>query len=325
MTAWSQSYPGSANTMSYAYNADGQRVQLTSKSSTTKYVWDGERYLMETDGSNNPNVVYTQGDGNFGDLISQRRKSGSVWTPSYYLFDGIGSTDRVLDANQANLATYLFKAYGDQVASTGSLTNPFRFIGRWGYYLDYQGLGDYYVRARWYRSAMARWLSCDPSRFTAGVNLYRYANNRPVNYFDPSGATPLAIACAVACGAAVVCLGPGVVACAATSRSPSQFFSCMKYYWSQLPWWEQFVCGAATLGCFACALNWLIGEGQQPPPEEPRFCGGCWCPPVWDPIAVPPAPCIVIEQTLTPPCICWYLCPNQGRTPPLPGIPVWTN
>jgi RHS repeat-associated protein len=142
---------------------------------------------METDLANNPNVVYTQGSGTYGDLISLRRKSGSIWTPSYYLFDGIGSTDRVLDSSQANLATYLFRAYGDLVTSTGSLTNAFQFIGRWGYYLDSSGLGDYYVRARWYRTAIARWLSTDPLGMQFDNNLYRYVVNSPLNRLDPSG------------------------------------------------------------------------------------------------------------------------------------------
>jgi RHS repeat-associated protein len=172
--------------VSYKYNADGQRVQ----SPSTKYIWDGQTYLMETDLANNPNVVYTQGSGTYGDLISQRRKSGAIWTPSYYLFDGIGSTDRVLDSNQANLATYLFRAYGDLVTSTGSLTNAFQCIGRLGYYLDTSGLSDYYVRARWYRTGIARWLSKDPLGLSSNLgntNLFQYGLNNPVNSIDPSG------------------------------------------------------------------------------------------------------------------------------------------
>jgi RHS repeat-associated protein len=169
--------------VSYKYNADGQRVQGPS----SKYIWDGQTYLMETDLANNPNVVYTQGSGTYGDLISQRRKSGSIWTPSYYVFDGIGSTDRVLDSSQASLATYLFRAYGDLVTSTGSLTNAFQYIGRWGYYFDSAGISDYYVRARWYRTGIARWLSIDAIWPYGDINWYRYVMNNPISGIDPAG------------------------------------------------------------------------------------------------------------------------------------------
>jgi RHS repeat-associated protein len=173
---------------SYAYNADGQRVQTASSgSATAKYVWDGRTYLLETDSSNNPTVVYTQGSGTYGDLISQRRKSGSVWTPSYYLFDGLGSTERVLSSSQAALATYIYRAYGELVAQTGSLTNAFRYLGRWGYYLDFSGLSDYYVRARWYRPTISRWLSPDPLGLGPDINRYQYVGSSPTNGVDPMG------------------------------------------------------------------------------------------------------------------------------------------
>ena len=47
---------------------------------------------------------------------------------------------------------------------------------------------DNYVRERWYKPVLARWLSQDPIGFAADdVNLYRYVRNNPIILIDPSG------------------------------------------------------------------------------------------------------------------------------------------
>ena len=43
----------------FTYNGDGQRVQKLDSTGTTKHIWDGENILLETDGSNVIQVVYT--------------------------------------------------------------------------------------------------------------------------------------------------------------------------------------------------------------------------------------------------------------------------
>jgi RHS repeat-associated protein len=47
--------------------------------------------------------------------------------------------------------------------------------------------GLIYLRNRYYDPTTARFVSEDPSGHRAGVNLYRYAGNSPVNYTDPFG------------------------------------------------------------------------------------------------------------------------------------------
>ena len=75
---------GRANT--FTYNGDGQRVQKQDSTGTTRHVWDGQNILLETDGSNIIQVVYTLEPALYGNLISQRRSG----TTSFYLFDGLG-------------------------------------------------------------------------------------------------------------------------------------------------------------------------------------------------------------------------------------------
>lgn len=47
--------------------------------------------------------------------------------------------------------------------------------------------GLYYMRARYYDPQLGRFLSEDPAGVRAGLNLYRYSGNDPVDNRDPSG------------------------------------------------------------------------------------------------------------------------------------------
>jgi len=89
----------------------------------------------------------------YGDLISQRRSSTSRW----YHFDALGSTDRLTGADGSATDTYIYKAFGPLAASTGSTTNPFRYVGKLGYY-D-QGSGPVYLRARYYQAGLGRFVT----------------------------------------------------------------------------------------------------------------------------------------------------------------------
>jgi RHS repeat-associated protein len=170
----------------------------------TNYIWDelNDTVLMETDGSGNPTVVYTNEPGRFGGLISQRQGG----QPQYYHYDALGSTRQLTDSTGQVTDTYLYDAFGNTIQSTGTSVVPYHFVGRQGYYYD-QELGEYYVRARQYAPTLARWLSLDPfdRRWgTIGHNVgilaiagdvraiyefissYAYAKNNALDYVDPS-------------------------------------------------------------------------------------------------------------------------------------------
>jgi RHS repeat-associated protein len=161
-------------------------VQKQDSTGTTKPVWDGENVVVETDQTDTIQVVYTLEPAQYGNLVSQIRGS----TTSYGHFDGLGSTDRLTDGNANVTDSYTYQAFGAIKASAGSTVNPFRYVGRQGYYYDADP-AEYYLRARQYEPATGRFLSRDVLGYGAtNANLYRYAHGSPVNLTDPGGLQP---------------------------------------------------------------------------------------------------------------------------------------
>ncbi len=170
-------------TNQYAYNGDGQRVQVIDSQGTKKQVWDGENVLVETDGAGSTQAVYTLEPAGYGNLVSQRRGA----TTSTYLFDALGSTRKLTNSASSVTDSYEYRAYGETFSSSGSTTNVFRWVGEKGYYFDVDR-SAYYVRARHYSPKTARWISRDPVGFLGSKwNVFVYANNIPVMLLDPSG------------------------------------------------------------------------------------------------------------------------------------------
>jgi RHS repeat-associated protein len=176
---------GVPNTL--VYNGDGQRVQKQDSTGTTKHVWDGENILLETDGSNIIQVLYTLEPVFYGNLISQRRSG----TTSFYLFDGVGSTAQLVGSTGSVSDSYVYDSFGNILLTSGSTTNWFRYIGRLGYYYDLD-LMAYFLRARNYYPALGRFVSRDPLAVRTSPeadvsNSYPYARNSPVILADPQG------------------------------------------------------------------------------------------------------------------------------------------
>ncbi len=160
----------------------------------TNYIYDPvtEAYLMETDGDGNMTAWYTQEPVKYGDIHAQRRidPATGVGQSYYYHPDALGSTRELTDANGDVVATYNYDAFGNTIASTGTIENPFRFTGNVGYYWD-EDLQTYHIRARNYQPTTGRWTSQDPLLFVDGVNLYEFVRNCPLMFVDPSGTESL--------------------------------------------------------------------------------------------------------------------------------------
>ena len=92
-------------------------------------------------------------------MVSQLRGAAS----QFFLFDGLGSTDRLTDSSANITDNYVYQAFGSIKASTGTSANPFRFVGQSGYYLN-PDLLDYSLLARALDPGMGRLLARGPNR-----------------------------------------------------------------------------------------------------------------------------------------------------------------
>ena len=163
----------------------------------TNYIYNPltEAYLMEQDGDGNTTVVYTQEPVKYGDVIAQHRidPATGVGESFYYHTDALGSTRELTDASGNVVNTYNYDAFGNTIASTGTVENPFRFTGNVGYYFDKE-LQTYHIRARNYQPTTGRWTSQDPIGFAGGdSNLFAYVGNSPTGRLDPTGNEPITI------------------------------------------------------------------------------------------------------------------------------------
>jgi RHS repeat-associated protein len=149
-------------------------------------VFDGENILLETDGTNLSQAVYTLEPLEYGKLISQRQNQSGTWVSINYSFDGLGSTDSLTDGNQVITDTYTYYAFGLIKASSGTTTNGFTWVGELGYVRDTE-TGEYELSVRQYFPDRARFKSQDPLGLDPDINLYRYVDNNCTCQVDPSG------------------------------------------------------------------------------------------------------------------------------------------
>jgi len=162
---------------SYSYNGDGLRMSKTANGTTSQYLWDSSAGLplVVKDGS----TAYVYGPG--GLPLEQINGTIALWLHH----DQLGSTRLVTNASGSSQATYVFDAFGNLTASSGTVTNPFQFAGQ---YTDSDSR-LIYLRARYYDPKTGQFLSLDP-RVSLTRQPYSYSENSTLNSYDPTGLAP---------------------------------------------------------------------------------------------------------------------------------------
>ena len=174
---------------SFGYNGDGQRVQKQDSTGTTNKVWDGKNILLETNASKS-----------FRSCTHWSRCSTAIYL-AVARWDGlllplrrVGSTRQLTNVSGSITDSYVYDSWGTIVSGNGSTTNAFKYVGKHGYYYD-TDLQQLYLRLRYYRPAVGRFVSIDPSISAASiwnsplliVMRYVYSYNNAANAIDPSG------------------------------------------------------------------------------------------------------------------------------------------
>jgi len=102
----------------------------------------------------------------------------------YYHYDRLGSVRFMSDESGNVVSEYVYDGWGNLVSSSGSVSQPYEFVGREGYYREGE-LGLYLLGQRWYDSNVGRFISRE--LFLLYGHPYIYCENNPVNYIDPYG------------------------------------------------------------------------------------------------------------------------------------------
>jgi len=160
--------PGSGGTVSFKYDPFGRRIYKSSSIATSIFAYDHDNLIEETNSSGTAVARYAHGP-NIDEPLAMLRSS----TTSYYSADGLGSVTSLTNSAGAAAQTYTYDSLGNIVATTGSLTNSFRYAGR-----EFDSETTlYYYRTRYYDESAGRFISEDPIGFRAGIDFYTYVLN----------------------------------------------------------------------------------------------------------------------------------------------------
>ena len=179
----SMTKPGS--TLTFTYDADGNRTSKTVNGVTTSYTYADGRVTHETNGTDTLHYRY---DTN-GTLLSMNLNG----TEYYYLYNGQRDVIGLYDASGKVVVEYTYDAWGKTLTITGSLAgtigvkNPYRYRS---YRYDAES-GLYSLKTRYYSPEVKRFISSDDGFYESnGIfknNLYIYCCNSPLLHRDDSG------------------------------------------------------------------------------------------------------------------------------------------
>ena len=171
-----------STTVQYTYDPFGRLTQKIVGSNKTRYLYASLQRIEEYNNSGTLSKRYVYGVGLDECLYSIDVSSGSI---SYLHLDERGSPILLTDSTGIPVEKRVFDPWG-KIAS-GSLANvPIGFTGQ---FFDVD-TGLYLYKTRHYSPRLGRFLQQDPIGYAAGLNLYAYCGNNPVNYTDPLGLDP---------------------------------------------------------------------------------------------------------------------------------------
>jgi RHS repeat-associated protein len=180
-------YTGADGAANATYDAYGLRTSASNSTGTLNYVWNyatplASLAVVRNSSGDQRYYVYLP-DGTLLYAIDAGTNARH-----FYHFDEYGSTTLLTDDTGAITDAYGITPYGETVTQNGSTANPFTWQGQMGV-MQEGSTSLFYMRARWYDSATARFLSPDPvaSASPLEVNPYQYARGNPTLFDDPTG------------------------------------------------------------------------------------------------------------------------------------------
>jgi len=168
-----------STTSTYKYNAEDYRVEKTTGESTTLYLYEVDKVILETDSTGTQKALNV-----YGTNLLYRSLGNEEY---YYLYNAHGDVTALISPSGEVKGTYDYDAFGNIISQTGEVNNNITFAG---YQYD-EETDLYYLNARYYDSKIARFITEDSYRGSASdplsLNLYTYCHNEPIMYTDPTG------------------------------------------------------------------------------------------------------------------------------------------
>jgi len=179
---------GPTVTVTYAYDADGNRVSQVNGSLTLIYP---NEYYSYT-GTTHDRQIPLPGYG----MVATSKYKISASTIAYHHHDHLGGEHVDTDSSGATLEYTIYSPYGATLKTSGTsgYLNANKFTGK---QVD-KDTGFYYYGARYYSANYGRFLSQDNVFLAIGENngvlkdpqaldSYSYARNNPLRFVDPDG------------------------------------------------------------------------------------------------------------------------------------------
>ncbi|MFN3650594.1 MAG: RHS repeat-associated core domain-containing protein [Armatimonadota bacterium] len=160
-------------TATFGYDVAGRRTAKTVNGAGTSFLYDGQNLVSEITGSGTAQTLHGTG------IDTPLARNGE-----YFTTDHQRSVRTVTNGSGSVVRSYQYGPFGESGAN--GTTSPYQYTGR-----ENDGTGLYFYRARYYAPEWGRFMSPDPAGLAAGVNLYAYVGNNPVNLRDPSGLSPI--------------------------------------------------------------------------------------------------------------------------------------
>ena len=161
-----------------SYDPNGRLWQIGGSSGTTRFLYDGDRLVAESNSAGNVLRSYVHGPGADEPLIWYEVLGG--FSRRFLRADQLGSIVAVGDLGGNAVAINAYDDWG--IPNAGN-------VGRFGYTGQawLPELGMWYYKARIYSPTLGRFLQTDPVGYKDQVNLYAYVGDDPLDARDSSG------------------------------------------------------------------------------------------------------------------------------------------
>jgi RHS repeat-associated protein len=174
----------------YWYDAHNRRIAKTERVGGAiqrwLYLYDGWDIVAVMNEAGQLRETFARGAGLAGDigtLVAVTHHAGSSTNGVFYTQHNHRGDITLTRAGTATVGRYGYSAFGILHSALGPDVCRFKFSSK----ERDASTGFSYYGYRFYAPRWQRWLTRDPLRESAGLNLYSFCRNSPESYYDPDG------------------------------------------------------------------------------------------------------------------------------------------